>query len=222
MITQTGKNLSILITTETGQDWQAFSTWYSIFKNLPEATIAVTCARNTETPFQYFQWAKKINLPVLKHDKFDPENPISTKLSSIRDALSANIVSTPLLIVDALVVFLDVLDQKLLDDFNSYEEIFDPNMWYLKNPNMSDMLNAVLLEDKFIKPQENRLCIEAKESQELSCVVSYKKGCGKWIDKLKGCPFSNANGLMTTEMTLNEIKVIDLWKKMCNLYSVVI
>lgn len=80
----------MLITTETGQDWQAFGTWYSIYKNLPDAKIAISIARNEETPFQYFQWTKRINIPVIRHNMFDTENPIASRLDVIGKAISLN------------------------------------------------------------------------------------------------------------------------------------
>lgn len=222
MITETGNGLSVLITTETGQDWQAFGTWYSIYKNLPDAKIAISIARNEETPFQYFQWTKRINIPVIRHNMFDTENPIASRLDVIGKAISLKMVESPILAIKPLVMAIDVLDQNLLEKLNSDSNIFDNDVWFLKQPNISDMMNTFLLKQIPIETQEKSLCEEAKESQNVRSLVSYKKGCGKWIDKLKGCPFSNANGLMIADMTSCENRIIDLWKRMCTLYSVVI
>lgn len=212
----------MLITTETGQDWQAFGTWYSIYKNLPDAKIAISIARNEETPFQYFQWTKRINIPVIRHNMFDTENPIASRLDVIGKAISLKMVESPILAIKPLVMAIDVLDQNLLEKLNSDSNIFDNDVWFLKQPNISDMMNTFLLKQIPIETQEKSLCEEAKESQNVRSLVSYKKGCGKWIDKLKGCPFSNANGLMIADMTSCENRIIDLWKRMCTLYSVVI
>lgn len=222
MITETGNGLSVLITTETGQDWQAFGTWYSIYKNLPDAKIAISIARNEETPFQYFQWTKRINIPVIRHNMFDTENPIASRLDVIGKAISLKMIESPILAIKPLVMAIDVLDQNLLEKLNSDSNIFDNDVWFLKQPNISDMMNTFLLKQIPIETQEKSLCEEAKESQNVRSLVSYKKGCGKWIDKLKGCPFSNANGLMIADMTSCENRIIDLWKRMCTLYSVVI
>jgi hypothetical protein len=222
MITETGNNLSVLITTETGQDWQVFGTWYSIYKNLPDAKVAITCARNNETPFQYFQWTKRLKIPVIHHNPFDPENPISSRMDAVGKAISQNIVGDSILVIKSLIMTIDVLDQNLLQEFNSNSHIFDNDVWFLKQPNIPNMINEYLLDDKAIKTQENKLCSEAKETEDIRPIVSYRKGCGKWIDKLKGCPFSNANGLMTADMTSSENRIVELWKKMCTLYSVVV
>lgn len=222
MITETGDGLSVLIVTETGQDWQTFATWYSIFKNLPLAKVAITSARNDQTPFQYFQWCKRLSVPVLRHAQFDPKDKISTQLDAINKALTQKIVTSPVLVLPPLVMAVDVFDQKLLTLLNQERQIIDNDVWFLKEPNMDALMNAYLIDGKFDVVKENSLCVEAKDTEEIHPVVSYRKGCGKWIDTLKGCPFSNANGLMTASMTSNENRVFDLWKRMCNLYSVVV
>lgn len=221
MITETGKNLSILITTETGKDWETFGTWYSLFKNLPDAKVGITSARNNETPFQYYQWAKRVNVPVIRHDMFNPEDLFMSRLDAVGLALSQNIVEYPLLIIDPLIMAVDILDQKLLELLNSSSLLFGKDVWFLNGQNIPDMMNAHMLQDEPTKIEENLLSVEAKETEDVVSLVSYKKGCGKWIDKLKGCPFSNVNGLMTEDMTLCEVRIAELWRKMCGLYSVV-
>jgi hypothetical protein len=222
MITENGNNLSVLITTQTGRDWEAFATWYSIYKNLPNAKIAIVCARNKETPFQYFQWTKRINVPMLRYSIFDENNPIASKLDAIGKAVSQQFVEGPILIIKDLIMAIDVLDNKLLEKLNSSDQIFDNDVWFLKQPNIPDLMNSHLLNGDVIQIQENSLYSEAKESDEIRSLVSYQKGCGKWIHTLKGCPFSNANGLITIDMTSCENRIVDLWKKMCTLYSVVV
>ena len=222
MITETGKNLSVLIITETGQDWQAFSTWYSFYKNLPDAKVSIASARNSETPFQYFQWTKKVNIPVIRHELFDPEIETTSRLDTVGKAISSKIVGESILVVKPLIMAIDIFDSKLLNKLNSESQIFDKDVWYLKQPNIPDMLNCCLLNETTIQITENTLYSECKQTEEIRTIVSYRKGCGKWIDTLKGCPFSNAQGLMTEEMTASENRIVELWKKMCNLYSVVI
>mgnify|MGYP003343594205 CR=1 FL=1 len=221
MITETGKNLSILITTETGKDWETFGTWYSFFKNLPDAKVGITSARNTETPFQYYQWAKRVHIPVIRHDIFNEEDSFMSRLDAVGLALSQKIVEYPLLVVDPLIMAIDILDQKFLELLNSSYSIFGKDTWLLNGQNIPDMMHEYMLRDEPTKLEENLLSFEAKETEDITPLVSYKKGCGKWIDKLKGCPFSNVNGLMTEDMTLCEVRIAELWRKMCGLYSVV-
>jgi hypothetical protein len=66
------------------------------------------------------------------------------------------------------------------------------------------------------------LCHEAKLENTPQTIVSYKEGCGKWLNTAKGCPFSNAAGLVSEDMTPNERSVIELWDKMVPVYSAVV
>ena len=222
MITETGENLSVLITTETGRDWQTFATWYSIYKNLPNAKVAIVCTRNNETPFQYFQWTKKIKIPVIRHNLFDKNDPIASRLDSIDKAISQKIINGPILVIRDLIMAIDVLDTELVEKMNCNSQILDNDVWFMKELNIQRIMNSYLLDENAIKIQEKCLFSEAKETNDIRSLVSYQKGCGKWIDTLKGCPFSNASGLMNMDMTLCENRIIELWKKMCSLYSVVI
>lgn len=215
MINKFGKNLNILIVTEVGQDWRAYATWYSAFHNVPDAQIGVACFRNENTPFQLFQWTKRLRVP-----KFFV-NPLG--LFPTAEFLNcAKLAQKPnLLVIDDRTLFLDVLDPKLLDVLNTKEVCLDPNynVQFLRNQNADDLLNQILLEDRV--PYTQPLCFEANETESLTCLVSCRKGCGKWIDTSKGCPFSNAAGLASTEMTANENRIIELWKRMCSMYSAV-
>ena len=214
MITETGKNLCVIIITEPGRDWETFATWYSFYNNLPEADISITSIRNGKPLFQLYQWAKRVNVPVIHHDSFGDE-PILRKMDSIRKSHKSK---ENLMIVEPFVLATETLCPKITETFNSKKEIFDEHVWFLKNPNVSDMMNKYVLENSELKASST-ICFEAKEADETRCLISYKKGCGKWIDTLRGCPFSNAAGLALTAMTVNENRVIELWKKMCPLYS---
>jgi len=63
--------------------------------------------------------------------------------------------------------------------------------------------------------------INAK-SKETTTFVSYKDGCGDfvlsdWIHK-EEAPFFEVDTLKSVDMTVNEFKVFDLWKKMLLVY----
>lgn len=60
------------------------------------------------------------------------------------------------------------------------------------------------------------------KSQEICTFISYKNGCGNfvlsdWINK-KDAPFFRVDKLKSADMTVNEFKVFDLWKKMLLVY----
>jgi hypothetical protein len=212
MITETGNGLSVVIVTEVGKDWETFATWYSFYKNLPDADVSLVIFRNDQTPYQMFQWAKRMSVPLVY------AKPMSdTKLVNMLDA-ARRAVGDRILVVEPLIMAIDVLSSELMETFQNDDLLETEGVLYMQDPNIDDLLNATMLYGQ--SPFELRpICPEAKNTEDLVSLVSYRKGCGKWIDTLKGCPFSNAAGLATATMTANENRIIELWKKMCSLYS---
>lgn len=221
MVTKTGKTLHVIIDTETGLDWETFATWYSLFKNAPEAKVSIACARNQETPFQYYQWTKKLNIQTIKYTKFDEVDAVSSKLDMIKKSLNQKICSFPLMIINPLTMITDMFSEFDLNEMNNKDLIMEKDLWYLKECNIEEMMNCHLLDNSY-KIQENTICFEAKYEENAKSIVSYKKGCGRWINKSKGCPFSSAGGLLSESMTVNESRIIEMWQKMNTLYSVVV
>jgi len=215
MINKYGRNLNILIVTEVGEDWRAYASWYSIYKNLPEAHVRIACIRNKEMPFQLFQWAKRLKIPLFYVNPMGL-TPLVEQINCVQIASQDNILA-----INDRILALDVIDPDTLDLLNHSDTSVDPqhNVQFLKHQNAKELLNQILLNDK--TPYNQTLCLEAKEAEKLVCLASCRKGCGKWIDTLKGCPFSNAAGLASTEMTVNENRIIELWKKMCSMYSAI-
>lgn len=216
MVGTTGSGLSVLILAEPGQNWQAFATWYSFYKNLPEAHVAVVVLRNGNTPFEFFQWAKRLKVPMVCRNPLS-DDPVLNKL----DALKHSGLQGSVLIVSPLVAAIDSFDKKTVSVLNKEDEIFENHVWYLQNPNPTALLDAVGLGEKLISNKDDRLCVEAKETESLMSIVSYEKGCGRWINTAKGCPFSSAGGLTCSGMTANETRVNNLWRQMAALYNAV-
>lgn len=218
MITETGKNLSVVIVTEVGKDWQTYATWYSFYKNLPDADLSLVILRNDQTPYQMFQWAKRLKVPLV-FDRAMSHITLVNLLDATRTAVKSLAMKDRILVVEPLIMAIDTLSPDLLEMFNEDNALFEAEgVLYLHDANIDDLLNATMLYEQ--SPFEHQpLCPEAKETEDLASLVSYRKGCGKWIDTLKGCPFSNAAGLATATMTANENRIIELWKKMCSLYS---
>ena len=224
MITEIGKNLSILIITDDTKNWQTFASWYSIYKNLPEAKVAIVATRTEERPFVYFQWTKRMNIPVIHQSAFkEDQSKTLIKLHAIKEALDKKYINDQFLVIDHSILAIDILDQNFLDFVNKKETWSDEHMWYMKNQKIDDLIQDYYVKNWMnpVKIDEN-LCIEAKDSMNLSCFVSCKKGCGRWIDTSKGCPFSSAGGLISEDMTVNETRINNLWKKMVPLYNSVV
>lgn len=223
MISKNGKNLSVLIITESDLNWETFGTWYSFYNNLPDCRIHIYSHRNESTPFQYFQWAKRLKVTCTKNSLFSKEYPeFLNWLSAINISERLGLVSQPLLVVSPYVMAIDTLNEDLLNIFNNKTICVNENVWFLNNINIEETLNNCVLNESEICVSKEKIYFEAKETNDLKSIVSYKKGCGRWINKAKGCPFSNAGGLVTPEMTASESKIIELWKKMVPLYNAVV
>lgn len=74
------------------------------------------------------------------------------------------------------------------------------------------------------KPNIESISCEAR-GQDFAPFVDYRNGCGafnwaEWIDK-EGCPYDIAEGLMTHEATVNEVKVLQYWAQLGSIYSTI-
>ena len=221
-VNELGKNLNILIRTETTFDWQTFATWYSFFKNLPEAEICIVCNRNTNAPFQYFQWIKRLKIRHLFQNQFS-EDEFLNKIQNLKIAADQGFIKKKTLVVEKSTMAIDTLNEHLLDLINTNEEIVvNKNICYFPKTN-KDYLNK-LLDNYFLETTNNEettyFCYDVKEIDEPVTFVSFEKGCGTWINKLKGCPFSGAERFISIGINVNESRVIELWKKMTCLFNV--
>jgi hypothetical protein len=212
MISETGHNLSILIVTEPEKDWETFGTWYSIYKNLPDAQIVLACQRNNKTPFVLFQWTKKLRIPIVHHNKLTKDDTIANTLDSARK-LRKSIKNKDLMIVFPLTMVLDTPDLEVFS-----KSWINQHAWFLQDNDIDILLDQhFLIGDQW--EYDEQICPQAKESEDLSWLINYSKGCGRWIHTLRGCPFSNALGLVNAPMTVNETRVFEMWQKLCPLYN---
>jgi hypothetical protein len=218
MITDTGGNLSVVIMTKPKLGWQTFSTWYSFYKNLPDAQITVNCLRDGETPFNYYQWCKRLKILTFRHKALTEDCEQANWLDSIRQSKLA--LGENVLIVRPLTLATDLIDADSLKRMNQ-DMWMDDDAWLLRKSDVDKMLNDIFMLGVKLPKDAEKLCFEAKEQEEPKWLISHNKGCGKWIHSARGCPFSNAAGLVTADMTANEHRIIELWKKMVPLYTVV-
>lgn len=224
MISETGLGLSVLIITDPEQNWQTFASWYSFYKNLPESKIAVVCQRNGQTPFCFYQWAKRIKVPIIHKNQFIESDEFNqcNWIDAARLMEKKGYVGDQLLIIKPCILATSLLDKITLDILNSENLIITDDIFYLKSQNYNEIINKILLEGTFLNKFNKNLEIDAKETNETQCLISCKKGCGKWINIAKGCPFSSANSFILENMTANEIRIIELWKSMVSLYNAAI
>ena len=227
IISETGKNLDIVIVTKTAEDWRTFACWYSVSKKLPDARILLICNRTNRVELQYYQWAKRLQVPHLYNNPFCNE-PIGDRLANFRTAWNHGLKGDSLLLLDYSTMVVDVLDNFWLSLMNDDCPglIWDENVALsrkLDDKCYDYFLNNFMFKGNFDGlPIDMRVvCPEAKTALKPVSIVGTHKGCGRWIDTLKGCPFSNADAFIDDNMTINEHRIVGLWRKMVALYSVV-
>lgn len=91
-ISNTGNGLNILITCDylPHHSWMSFICWYSISKNLPDASVFVVSNRRLMN-CDLFSWARKVKIPLFLHPNTDIEGQIEIALK--------NGVEKPLLVI---------------------------------------------------------------------------------------------------------------------------
>ena len=99
-ISSIGKGLSILICCDfiVAHEWMSFLTYWSVKKNLTDASVTVACRRGATADL--FHWARKCSVPLIFHSLEDPNEIRQLCLRNPRAKLSE-----PLLIVRPSVVF---------------------------------------------------------------------------------------------------------------------
>ena len=145
MILETGKNLSVLIVTEADMNWQTFATWYSFFKNLPDAKIGIFCHRSESAPFMYFQWAKRLGIKRINAWPFSEEGPeLLNWLECVRSSEAQELVTQPVLVIKPYVMALSLLDKKTLNRFNSEGIWVNQNACFINKKNVKELLIGFL------------------------------------------------------------------------------
>lgn len=222
MIEKTGQGLHIIIATETAQDWPTFCCWYSARKSLPDAKITVVVNRTTRIEFQYYQWLKRLQVP----HRF--QNPIyrNQNLHKLQVACTAwDESAKATLVVSPHVAFLSQWNEQLAGHIESLGSNFLHDDYsllagYREKAEIMAVIDQIFLEGAEIGATSS-ICPEAKETVDAWPLVGYFKGCGKWINTMTDCPFTGASGIVGADMSVNEWKIIEMWRRMVPLYSAV-
>jgi len=86
MIDHTGTNLGIIIDCDygVGHHWMAFASWYSIYKNLPDAQMIVRPKRGM-SKLLIFNWTYKCGVPCIF---FSPNLDFSKLFFNVEDVIT--------------------------------------------------------------------------------------------------------------------------------------
>ena len=205
-ITTRGDGLQVAIYCLPEEDWQAFAAWYSVRKFLPGAFVQICCVRNGSAPFQFFQWTKRLQVPIRYFTPFWGEMIIQNK-QLLTQFLMSYLSFSPILLMPSYSMFLDNIPQDVVDKMNKSHYIYG-----------FPCVFRGLGEERI---EEREFCVEAREIQDGHFLASYQKGCGKWINTMEGCPFANTLRFYRFDMTVNEIRILKLWDRMSRLYHAV-
>ena len=211
------QNPIAVIRSGPARDWQAFCTWYSLQKAMPDIQSHIVIEQNPrKSLFGNYLWAKKLHIP----QTIDPLEKNSPKLflTMLSILFQKKVIhdQQPFFIVKDNVVCLketNASNLKISQDLcfacgtSSLEEIEQITNDYFIDSNTFDFGNI-----KEYGPVKDRRVFN---------FVNIDDGCGSWINTIKGCPFSAADRFASEDMTNNEKKVIDEWKKMTALYQAI-
>lgn len=240
-ITAMGDTLSILINSEYSlhHDWMSFAAWYSVYKNLPDAEVAVLCARDLGEGYTAYNWPFRSGVKFFQYEnvgkRFD--YPPLNKLYAIFTALKENIVHQPLLVIDSYTMCLRQLTKDVVDKLNESELHFGASgeTWFFNNQPLESfvevlnhfrvkrsslpMLRAVMGEPEFLPG----LCSDCK-NPDLPAFAHYFERCGRfnrkaWMDEKRAAPFPFSSQFNNVDTSANEKKILSLWSQMHGAYE---
>lgn len=200
----TGDGISVLICCDylPHHHWMAFAAWYSIQKNMPDATVGIMCNRNLMKR-KCFDWAPKCDV------KFDLHKPCSWE-EQIKKAFDSEFLKPPIIAIKPHVM----ATREFGDEWREY---------FTMNIQSKDLViaNTDSLIAEFV-PLD--ICRSAKDDTPAT-FVTYDEGWGKfvtakWIDKV-ACPFLKASQYKSGELTISERRVGELWERMARIYQAV-
>jgi len=203
MITHTGKSLSILITCDYTpcHHWMSCLAWYSFYKNIPEAKVAIACNRQL-MKYQIFDWPKRCDVPFVLRKE-------DSRLGHAKYFIEKNILSFPLLVIDPDIVAVRQLESISLFDTESVATKKALFLKEMEEPNFSDTKEFIF---------------DAK-GNNFETFITYENGWGKfvtssWINK-EIHPITPLWKHEDSEMTANEIRLAELWKDFTPLFLAV-
>jgi hypothetical protein len=181
----------------------SFASWLTITRNLPDAQVGIVCTRATGGNF--FSWCRQCKVPFQYHA--EREGP--RKLWQAQYAVEIGMLKTPMFVIEPDVLAIREISREFPESVASDND----KLWFCK--------------DKIEQPlqRESGLCPGAK-GDDFTTFVNYADGWGKFVTtdciNRRDYPFRRAERFHSgSGMTLNEGKVLDLWKRMDRLFTAV-
>lgn len=222
-ITNDGRGVYILINTSSTihNEWLSFCSWYSIFKNLPESEVVIACARQgrNDSPLG-FLWPYKTSTQYFQHKNLGELN----QLLAISIAMKQGLVKQPLIVVNDKTFAIRKFSEKLIHQFQSNDFIRSDSIWYFNNHSF-EMIAEAINKNKEDCEEREEFAQECSVQNKFSPSFSYfNSQCARfdfddWVKKYSVPPFAYAHKFKSIKMTVNQNKILDLWKRVTNLYE---
>lgn len=212
MIGKYGKNLKVVITTKTDENWKPFGCWFSVKKYLPDAEILMLIENKNAFDIE---WLHRLKINFKLFDAFDPNDETSNKLELL---LKKNITPPCLVLPSESFVTREISFIKNEDkNFSSKNK----DVWFIKHANFLKLLENYRLKNI---PPFFEICKELAcdiNENDICFATTYKKGYSCWINTNEDCPFVKQE-LIKEATTVNVWKAIEIWRDAADLYNHVI
>ena len=148
-ITSTGDRLNILVSCDYSlhHDWMSFASWYSIYKNLPDAQVALLCARDLKDGYASFDWPYRCDIRFFQHENVGKRIGCiyANKLYATCVALKEGIVEPPLMVIDYDVIAANAFSKDIVNTINSRDVHFCVGgpVWYFDETGVERLPDAL-------------------------------------------------------------------------------
>ena len=227
-----------------------FASWYSIYRNLPDAEVCVLCAREIQGDRIPFNWPYRCDIRYFQHENIGNRYscPALNKPYAACVALSQDLVQEPFFIIDCDMMALRPITGNLLEQLNDPNVTFGSNksIWYFQSQGRERFVEAL----NTFKDVEDKTCGDEQKISEMMtrvmgephhitnlcstsndyelAVFSHYDKCGRfnkheWMNSKKSqSPFMYASQFgKDMSITADEREIIKLWEQMKSIYDMV-
>jgi hypothetical protein len=193
-VTGNGLNVIILSNLDFHSEWMAFSSWYSLHKNIPDANVSLFVKKSKNLTKEYHKWANKANIKI-------------KRISNIESEMQN--LETPCLILEQGILAIRPLNKTMLN--HTFAQNADTSAIFMNGDFKVYEKNIV-----------DDLCVDCQSDKQSSFVNV--NNCGNynknsWIEQSNFPPFPSANSLKTETTSVNERLVLNLWSSMSQAYG---
>jgi len=227
----------------------SFASWYSIYKNLPDAEVALLCARGIRDSQCHFNWPYRCGIHFFQHENVGTKYgwPPLNKPYAACVALKQDLIRSPFLVIEPGTMMLRSFTQDVLEQLNDPDITFGecgPTCYFkdvgperfAKALNSYEMFEdedtdehrmKAMMEVGIGKPEPITNLCHAAENSEIGA-LSYCNECGrydkeKWTRSKKlHSPFPYASELCKNmTLTADQHQIMKLWDQMQFIYEMV-